>query len=794
MGETRGGVEEAARRPAGSSRIGPAWITPGFLVAIAVAVLLFYRDFVFHADRLLFGTDMLIEGFPLRRFALQEIEAGRGLPLWNPFVYGGLPFLATLPGPIFYPSSLLYLALPLHRAIGWTFVLHTFLATAFGYFAARSFQLGRPAAAVSGTAFGFSGYLMSTLYGGHDGRMFAIVLIPLALGMAERGVRTGKGVWFLGMAAAVALQIFTPHAQMMYFSSLWLLAFCLFRLVYAGGERRNGQASLRRGAWVVGAFALAGLIGAVQVLPAWGLLQHVNRAAQETGYAFASSWAMPPQELTALVLPDLIGSLDSYWGANPFKLHTEYLGSGALALAVVALAGSIGRSTEERGVVWFFAAAAGAGALFALGSATPVHRVAYEIVPLMDSFRAPSMMLGPVACFVALLAGFGWEQVQREDRPFPWGAIWLLSLPFLGLGLAAALAPQGLLDFVFYAWYPGGWPNRPPAKLVGALRAGGMIILLSWLVVAAVAWLRRRGRVGEWVFIPVVLLLAVDLWRVDARYLRSASVEEFFRTEGTIETISERLRSGERVWPLERSYDANELMYHRIPSVSGTQKFLLSWYERLVGGLTQENLLRNPVLWELFDLRYVTLRSPQEVPPLRAIEVGSSEGRRLYEVEADLPHAFFPRRITIARDAADALRRTLALPSGGEEAVVELPEGVEAPPAGAGRAVVEVWHPDEVSLSVEAERAGLLFVSEVWAPGWRARVDRTRTPLYRVNAAFRGVLVPEGRHQIRLAYEPAAVRWGGWLSAAGVAGLLLGLAVPAWRRPAAERKAGGHAG
>ena len=115
------------------------WI---FSASVLALTLLFYREFILDGAAMLYGDDMINEGYQLRSFGVDEIRSGRGFPLWNPFVYGGQPYLAILPGPVFYPSSLLYLVMPLYRAIGWTFVLHTFLSGVLGYAAARSIRRG----------------------------------------------------------------------------------------------------------------------------------------------------------------------------------------------------------------------------------------------------------------------------------------------------------------------------------------------------------------------------------------------------------------------------------------------------------------------------------------------------------------------------------------------------------------------------------------------------------------------------------------------------------------------------
>ncbi len=766
-----------------------------FAVVCAALAVAFFAGFVFSPGRMLFGTDMLDQAYQLRRFAVQEIRAGRGIPLWNPFVYSGVPYVGILPGPLFYPTSALYLVLPLFRAIGWTFVLHLAAGGMLGWAAGRAFGLRRWSAAATGLAFMFAGYVVSTLYGGHDGRMFAMVLIPAVFACAERGLDTGDLRWFAGMGLAVALQIFTPHVQVMYFSSLAVSLYALYRLALAwrdAGEGARGRV-WRVAAGFAGGFVLAALAGAVQILPAADLLRHGVRGGGVGGYEFASSWALPPQELSALFLPDLVGSLQElYWGSNPFKLHTEYLGAGTLALAAV---GALDARGDRR--VWFLTGAVLLGLAFALGGATPVHRVAYEVVPLIDSFRAPAMMLGPVSFFVALLAGFGVERVldaraageaaggggsggeggdADDGTGIRWGWVGAASAPVLLLALWAALDPDGLTRFVRNGWFRPGWPREPSPELHGMLRVTGAVVLGVWTATLAVGRGVARGRLPRWALAGVLVLLVADLWRVDARYLETVDPDEAFDGGPVVERMEEELEPGQRVWQVENSFGANELMYWRIPSVTGSQNFRLEWYDRLVGGVGMEELGRRPGLWPLLDLRYVTSRSPLQTPLLRET---LRDGRtRLHEVTADLPHAFFPDSVLTAGGLGEALEATRSLGDPGAAAVLEpATAGGDAPvpSPGRGRATVERWDPDEVVLEVRAEEGGLLVTSEVWHPRWRARVDGEEVPVYRVDGALRGIPVPEGEHRLRMEYVSLPFRAGAGLSLAAVGAALVGL-------------------
>ncbi len=785
------------RRAADAADRGPGpWL---FAAACGALALLFYRSFVLDPGAMLFGTDMLEQAYQLRRFAVQELEAGRGLPLWNPFVYGGQPFLAVLPGPVFYPTSLLYPVLPLFRAIGWTFVVHTALAGALGYGAGRAFGLRRWSSAATGAAFMFTGYVVSTLYGGHDGRMFAMVLVPGVFACAERGFREREPGWLLLMGLVVACQIFTPHTQLMYFSSLAVSLYALWRLapgVWSGGEER--REALRTAGWFAAAFAGAAAVGAVQLWPTLELLPDAVRGGGRGGYEFASSWALPPQELTALFLPDLVGSLQGYWGSNPFKLHTEYLGAGTLALASVAWVAPRG---DRR--VWFLAGTSALGVAFALGAATPVHRIAYELVPMIDRFRAPNMMTGPVAFFVALSAGFGVERVLEarasgagagdgagrggreggEDREagggIPWWGVLALSAPALLLAAWAALAPEGLLRWVETAWFPAGHPRRPPDGLAAALRVTGLVTGGVWIGTLVAARAVARARWPRWTLAVVVLVLVADLWRVDARFLDTVDPDRAFRAGPLVERMRADLGPGERVWQLGDTFGRNELMYWRIPSVTGMQNFRLAWYDRLVGGVEGRELLRRPALWPLLDLRFVAVGREVRTPVLE--EEARAGGTRLYRVTADLPHAFFPDSVVAVGGLDEALRRTHSLEDPSAVAYVEPEDGEPAPRAGAGRARTVRWRPDEVVLEVEADRGGLLFLSEVWHPGWSARVDGREVPVHRTDAAFRGIEVPEGDHRVVLTYASPSVRTGAVGSALGLLALAAGLGWR-WRR------------
>ncbi|MDH3734898.1 MAG: YfhO family protein, partial [Gemmatimonadota bacterium] len=415
--------------------------------------------------------------------------------------------------------------------------------------------------------------------------------------------------------------------------------------------------------------------------------------------------------------------------------------------------------------------------MFALGSVTPVHRIAHAVVPMIASFRAPAMMMSAVAVFVSLLAGFGWEAAlrSREDGELNLSWVWLgfLGLPLALLALAAAANPGGLQNWVLLSWYPAGWPRQPTSQLAGSLQLTGWIVLvglaLAWGVSVAVS----RRKASPLLVIALLAWTIFDLGRVGGRYLLTDPAAPHVATDPIIDTLLDEAGPGERIWAIQLEpdmYRPNRFMFYGLSSATGSQKFVLDPYARLVAPVRiDETLLQmGGVLAPLLDARYLITRTeqPEGSLDLRA-EAG---GKLLYRLTSDVPHAFFPASVEAVGDPAEAVERTRSNTRPLDVAVVE---GRGDPPeAGEGEATIALYEPDAIELDVEARRGGLLVVSEIHHPGWRASVDGDEVPILRTNAAFRGVEVPAGTHRIRFEFHSTGYSLGRWLSLLVSIGLL----------------------
>lgn len=765
-----------------SSTESPRQVWLAFLGATTLVTLAFFGSFVADHDVMLFGTDMIAEAYPARAFAVQEVEAGRGLPHWNPFVYGGMPYLSILPYPVWYPTSLLYFVIDLHRAIGWAFVLHFLLGGLLAYALARELRLMPGAAIVVGIGYMFTGYIVSHLYAGQDGRMFAMQLTPAAFLFAERAIARRSVHWFLWLALVAALQVFTPHVQMMYFSAMAVGAYVVFRLVQLRRAQPAWRPALSLLAGFVGAYVLAGLMTMVEVWPTLAMVEFSHRA--ERSYAYASSWSMPVQETLAAIWPAFQGYLQTYWGSNPFKLHTEYLGAVSVLLAVLALA------ARRTAAVGFFTALALGALLFAWGSATPLHRVATWILPMMTSFRAPAMMYSIVALAAVVLAGFGAQSLYdrraelEQGRHVAWKVLGGLAALWAVLWLWVAASPEGFLRFWAGLLYGGVDPARAPAAAAAmtALGRGLGTFALVWALGLGIVWGAARGKLPPLAACALLAALSLaDLWRVDRAFYATFPVTQLVEPDPAIRWLEEQPEPF-RVLPLPDAYGPNDLMLHRIPAASGSQKFRLRWWDDLVG--EDMSRLSEPRLWPLLDIRYLVAGRPIDHPALEPAFVG---GPLVYRWRGPTAGAWVVHE---ARSRpADAAPATAVLdPSFDPFRIAVFEPGVEPPPlAPAARAARVAWiarAPDRLVLDVDVAAAGILVVSEVYHPYWEAAVDGAPADLFQVDVALRGVALPAGVHRVELTFADPAVRRGAWVSALGIL-LWLALVALSWRRPGA---------
>jgi hypothetical protein len=243
-------------------------------------------------------SDQYIAGFAFREFAASWIRDGRGVPLWNPYLFGGMPYIAAMHGDIFYPTALLRLVLPTDVAMTWGFIIHVFLAGLFTFVFLRAIGIGFVGALIGGLAYMLGGNVAGLVSPGHDGKLFVSALLPLALLFVHRGIRDGHAWSWGALALTITLAVLTPHPQLLQYLLLTCGAYSLF-LAFGrtgAGDRLPRGTALRRLGLATIAVGIGLLGGAVQFLPLMEYTPWSPRAGG-TDWTHATSYSLPPEEI-----------------------------------------------------------------------------------------------------------------------------------------------------------------------------------------------------------------------------------------------------------------------------------------------------------------------------------------------------------------------------------------------------------------------------------------------------------------------------------------------------------------
>ena len=104
-------------------------------------------------------SDLVLENYVWKTFIVESLRQG-DLPLWNPYLFCGLPFLAAGQHSAMYPFSMLFYAMPIVQAYGYFTWLQLAMAGLFTYCFLRTLHLNS-----FGSLIGAVTYMLSAFMG-----------------------------------------------------------------------------------------------------------------------------------------------------------------------------------------------------------------------------------------------------------------------------------------------------------------------------------------------------------------------------------------------------------------------------------------------------------------------------------------------------------------------------------------------------------------------------------------------------------------------------------------------------
>ncbi len=702
-------------------------------------------------------------------------------------------------------------------------------------------------------AISFCSYNMQIIQVGHNSKMVAIAFMPWVLGAVVYAYRKCAFWGALLFAFALSFQIKANHPQITYYLAMIILGYGIWQLCKAVKEKAFPK-FLRTSIIVL----VAGLLGIAtninHLWPTYEYAQHTMRggsellpddsssdAAQQVeagnktrsglDLEYATQWSYGIEETMNLMVPNFNGGASSgaldrksetynalkkggyqgaeqiikqlplYWGPQPFTAGPMYMGAISVFLFV------LGFFVLRGGIRWWIGGVSLLALMLGWGyHLMPVSEFFFNWAPMYNKFRTVSMILVILQVLIPVLGVlaaneilFGEDYEGKKERVKK-GMYWAFGLT---AGVCALFAVLPSLAGSFISSSDGQLPGEIAVALANDRAA--MLSSDAWrsvfFIVAAFAVIflayKRIWLKPVTAAIILAVLVLVDLWSVDKRYLNDSHFvtrKEFsnaFAKRAVDEMILQDQDPHYRVLDLSvNTFNDAYVSYHH-KTIGGYSPAKLQRYQDLIernisteirvlgqqfGNIqtiedAQNAMVYLPVL-SMLNTKYIILGA--SVPPV--------------ENTFRLGNAWFVNEIVPVNNANEEIE-TLKVVNPAFQAVVSadfiqqndaLAEEVQRLAANVGKeeeAVADMslnnfielasYAPNKLVYNYSSNKPQITLFSEVYYnPGWVATITPTAggeakpLDIFRANWILRGAVVPAGDYTIEFTFNPPCFEKG----------------------------------
>ena len=795
-------AHEAVSAPAAQATF-PLWRRRFFpAVFFLVLSLIYFYEFPL-SDQIIYGTDVGTDYHEGANLSVWEKIQTVSQPMWNPKM-GGFPQSEEI-RPQYFPTYPIYFFTVFQRYIGWRYILTMFFAGLGMYTYLRQVNIGHRAALWAGVAFMSAPTFLAFPMAGQYAKMGVIAVFPWMCLFLERGMERGRLIHLAGLGGMIGLGVYS-HPPIMFYALLGLGVYFLFKAYQIYREKADVKRLAQRSGFFVFSVVLGLALGAEGAFPLFFYTRTESKRAtgEEAGgktaeqqLAYAQSWSLHPEEVASLVVPEFGGydapleGRSNYWGRNPFKINSEYFGVLAVLLALMVLP-----EFRRRPQVAMWAGIFALALSYMLGQHTPIHWLAYHLLPGAKVQRTIAMGSFVFAFAGCVLAGLGLHRVleaDEEERAILRRRLLIVGGALTGFALLLALFPKAMTGGWIAALYSDITPKQQQilAASYNWIAKGGLYVALVAGAGTVLLYLRLQQKIAATALIAGLCLLTLfDTWRVDKVYLHYIDPDHYTDIREENPRAVEFLKGDPehfRIFPLPSFKILDQPGYHLygVPIITGFHDLTIGRYDRILQELEpvvqmlsakylqgaevpygdKELLAAIQPLLNLLNGKYLAVPKPLELAladyPLRF----ESERFRLYENTQVLPWFYLAPEAEIVKDGEQALER---LRSGqvDPQRVVLLEEEPSLVLDGAGdpsRDRIEQLTYDLpaglIRLRTHSDGPRILVVSENYHTNWSIFVDGEQAQMLRANYVWKAVAVPAGEHEIEFRYFSSTLAW-----------------------------------
>lgn len=714
--------------------------------------------------------------------------------LWTNSMFGGMPayqISVEYKGNVLrYADQLMQLFLPQPAGMVFLYMIGFFILLLV-------LKVDKWLAIAGAVAFAFSSYLFIIFEAGHNSKAHAIgYMAPVLAGI----ILTYRGRYLAGgvlAAIALSLELLTNHMQITYYLMLISGILVITELVGSIREKKLPGFAKATGILLIGAiFAVATNITNLWATYEYGketirgkteLTTEKSNRTSGLDKDYATGWSYGVMETFTVLIPNFNGgssqgaltessnvykalkennidnnqaqnvirALPLYWGTQPGVAGPVYAGAIIIFLFIFAL------FIVDNKYKWWLLSATILSVLLAWGkNFMPFTDFFLNYVPGYNKFRAVSMTLVmaelciPLLAILGLQKAFSGETDKKKLIKYLYYSIGITG----GISLFFAIAGSSLFNFVSPA--DEQYKSYFPDWLISALRLDRAALLssdsfrsLAFILLAGTAvWAMINQKIKKPVFYSaLILLILVDMWTVNRRYLNS---ESFVRK--SIDAVPFQPTAADQIIMKDNDpdfrvfnqavgnpfADASTSYFHK--SLGGYHGAKLRRYQELIDHHLSKG---NMSVFNMLNTKYFI--APDEKSGQPQVQINMQA----------LGNAWFVNNAHMVNNADEEINAlTDFVPT--ETAVYdkrfeEQVKGHIISKDSLATITLTEYKPNHLTYTYETGKEQLAVFSEIYyAKGWNAYIDGKVSPYFRANYVLRAMIVPAGKHTIEFRFEP----------------------------------------
>jgi len=777
----------------------------------------------------LYQSDVLMAQGMQKEIMDFKAKDGKG-PLWTNSMFGGMPAFQIW---VQYPNNVTTYVISFLKTIFPNPIDTVLLYLLGAYLLFCVLRINPWLAAAGAIAFAFSSYNFQIIDAGHSNKAMAIAFFPPILAGI---ILTFRRQYILGAvltALFLAIEIRTNHIQMTYYLFIALLIYVGIEL-YHTIKSKSSKDFIKSFGYLAAASVLAIAVNAGMLWTTYeygtetirgksNLTTDKSEPNNGLDREYAYQWSQGVGESLTFLVPNAYGGgsgpnldeksevakalaakgipaeqllpamqqlsqvgLSTYWGDKQFTSGPWYFG------AIICFLFILGLFIVKNRIKWWILSASILCLLLSFGRHLPfLSDLFFNYFPLYNKFRAVESILVIVGFLIPVLAILAVKEVasQTEDpKKLQKNLLYSLYLTG-GLLIILIVLPTAFLSFktqnhgLFIEQLTQitngdkGFADSIADALVkdriSLARMDALRSLLFVLIGAGLIWALIKKKMNpQFVFITLAVVVLVDLWSIDRRYLNN---EKFVEKNVLAQQFEPR--------------DVDQLImrdqsYYRVLDLSQGNPFsnsVPSYFHKSLGGYHAAKLKRYQ---EVLDKQFNGAINEDVLDMLNtkylitADQNGQKETMKNRATAAG--HAWFVQKVEYVKNADEEM---MAISSFDPKNVMVVDQKFKSlidinkvGYDGNGFIRLTNYHPDHLTYEYSSGRDALAVFSEMWYDkGWNAYVDGEKIPYFRADYILRAAQLPGGNHKLEFKFEPISYYTGETISLIASILLLLSL-------------------